>query len=111
MNEFDWIEEKDIERLPESYKEIIQIIGLKHTLALAAQYQGIPIYLHKIDKTLQQMRDEKILKEFTGGNHKELARKYNLTEARIRQILTQDHSQELDQSNQLDLFSMMNTQT
>lgn len=104
MNEFDWIEEKDIKKLPDSYKEIISIIGLEHTLALAVQYQGIPIYLHKIDKTLQMMRDEKILKEFTGGNHKELARKYNLTETRIRQILAQDHSQE---SNQLDIFNMM----
>ncbi|OPY15629.1 MAG: Mor transcription activator family protein [Syntrophus sp. PtaB.Bin001] len=87
----DWIAEIaqdiSIESLPESYQVIAGIIGIENTLKLSRHIGGMDFYFRKIDSLLLQKRDEKIRTEFNGFNHRELARKYGLTETWIREIL------------------------
>jgi Mor family transcriptional regulator len=87
----DWLAEiaaeMSIECLPESYQGIAQIIGIAATLQLSEYLGGSRFYFRKIDGLLMDKRDDRIRKEFNGGNHLELARRYRLTETRIRDIL------------------------
>lgn len=79
--------EMTAESLPECYQDIAEIIGVEATLSLSEYLGGTRFYFRKLDGLLMDKRDERIRKEFTGNNHLELARRYNLTESRIRDIL------------------------
>lgn len=94
-----WISEIDPEELPEPYKTLAYKIGINNTLTVAQMYQGLALYLPKLDSTINSIRDKKIRKEFDGYNYRELAIKYKLTERWIRQIIEKDSNQD-----QLTLF-------
>jgi len=78
-----------IDDLPESYQEVAEIVGVANTLKLASHLGGAGFYFRKLDSMLLYKRDEQIRAEFTGANHKELAREYDLTERQVRNILMQ----------------------
>lgn len=75
------------ECLPESYQALAEIIGVENTLKIARSLGGLVYYYPKLDNLLQKKRDDRIRREFTGCNHKELAIKYGLTERWIREIV------------------------
>jgi Mor family transcriptional regulator len=87
----DWLSEiaaeMTLECLPESYQEVARIVGVANTLRLADYLGGQAFYFRKLGGVYRRKRDEGIRKEFTGCNHKELARKYCLSEVQIRSIL------------------------
>jgi Mor family transcriptional regulator len=90
--------EMSVEHLPESYQGIAEIIGIEATLQLSEYFGGQRFYFRKIEGLLMDKRDERIRAEFTGFNHVDLARRYGLTETRIRDILR-------CKSQQCDLFN------
>ncbi len=73
--------------LPEIYQDIVRMVGLDAALALGREFGGMSLYLPKIESALRSWRDQNIRAEFTGANILQLARKYRLTGARVRQIL------------------------
>jgi len=87
----DWIseiaDEMQIDDLPEDYQEIARLLGMELALKLARHLNGGNLYCRKIERLLCKKRDEKIRAEFTGFNHRELARCYGLTETWIREIV------------------------
>jgi len=87
----DWIAEiaaeMTVDCLPESYQAVAEIIGIENALKLADHLGGLYFYYPQLDSLLRAKRDERIQKEFTGTNHRDLARKYNLTESWIRTIV------------------------
>lgn len=87
MEERNWITELDIKELPEPYATIAQKIGIENAFKLAQMYQGMALYLPKLDDTMARIRDKKIKAQFNGYNYKQLAIKYNLTERWIREIV------------------------
>jgi Mor family transcriptional regulator len=76
-----------INLLPEIYQDIVRMVGLEAALELGREFGGMSLYLPKIESALRGWRDQMIKAEFTGANIAELARKYRLTGARVRQIL------------------------
>lgn len=82
-----WLNEILSTELPEPYSSLADIIGLDNTILLAGKMGGSTLYLPKIDTLYRGVRDKKIRKEFTGGNYNSLAKKYGLTERRIRKIV------------------------
>ncbi|MDI3547906.1 MAG: hypothetical protein PWR10_1558 [Halanaerobiales bacterium] len=96
----DYIDESNIGDLPEPYKTIAEQIGIEAALSLSEIYGGASVYFPKAERALQNIRNERIVKEFNGGNVTELARKYNLTETWIREILKSQNVNE----NQMSLF-------
>jgi len=76
-----------IEKLPEQYREIAGIVGIENTLRLAKHLGGLIFYFPELDSMLRKIRDDRIRREFTGFNHKDLARRYGLSEIWIRKIV------------------------
>ncbi len=76
-----------IDDLPESYQEIARIIGVESAVKLSEALGGLAYYFPQLEGILRKKRDECIKREFTGDNHRELAKKYDLTERWIREIV------------------------
>lgn len=89
-----------IDELPESYQAVAEIVGVENALRLAQHLGGLSYYYPRLDSLLRDKRDAKIRAEFTGANHRALARKYNLTESWIRIIIQKKPAHE-----QVDLFT------
>lgn len=83
----EWVSELTSEDIPDGLREVAVVIGIKAAIDLAKHFGGQYYYFPKIDKALSLRRDKKIRKEFNGSNHKELSRKYNLSENWIRRIV------------------------
>lgn len=83
----DWIKEIALEDLPESYRQVAEVVGVEAAVRLSEHLGGCSFYFPKLDGLVLKKRDEAIRREFTGMNHRELARKYNLSEQQIRNIL------------------------
>lgn len=88
MNLPTWIRELPIEQLPEPYRLIAHETGIENAMILATLFQGTGAYFPKLDTLLSEVRNKKIKEEFDGSNHKELARKYDLTERWIYEIVS-----------------------
>lgn len=86
-----WIEEIaadiSIDSLPESYQQVALIVGVEAALKLSEYLGGAALYFPKLEEMLREKRDERIRQEFNGINHRELARKYNLSERWLREIV------------------------
>lgn len=76
-----------LEDLTPEYREIAEVIGLASALALVESRGGEKIYVPKAEMVSRHARDRKIRSEFDGGNYRELARRYHLTETWVRQIV------------------------
>ncbi|MRR15682.1 MAG: hypothetical protein EG826_04405 [Deltaproteobacteria bacterium] len=76
-----------IDELPDSYQPVAEIVGIENALKLAQHLGGLSYYYPRLDSLLRDKRDAQIRAEFTGCNHRDLARKYKLTESWIREIV------------------------
>lgn len=87
-----WLEQVAIEMvpddLPEAYRAVARVVGVENALKLSEELGGLPFYFPKIGTLISKKRDAYIRREFTGANYKELARKYALTEAWVRRIVS-----------------------
>jgi DNA invertase Pin-like site-specific DNA recombinase len=88
--------------LPEPYSTIAFLVGLEETLMLAKELGGTRHYFPKFESLFRDNRNEMIYNEFSGGNYKELAKKYNLSETRIREIINEEHNRRYMQINIFD---------
>ncbi len=83
----DLLDQVQIENLDEEQKTLAELIGLEGFKNLVRAYNGTSIYVPKIESLEKTVRDEHIREEFDGGNYRELALKYGLTEIWIRNIV------------------------
>lgn len=87
----DWLSEIAAEMTPEMFHEgfqpVAEVCGVEAALRLAQQMGGGRIYVPKFESLIRERRDARIRAEFTGFNHRELARRYRLSESWIRQVL------------------------
>lgn len=101
MNVPDWIKVLPLEQLPEPYRLIAHEAGIESAMILANLFQGTGTYFPKLDTLLVDLRNKQIRDEFDGKNHKELARKYDLTERWIYEVVSQQQSD----VNQISFFT------
>lgn len=83
----DLLDEVQLENLDEEQKTLAELIGLEGFKNLVRAFNGTSIYVPKIESLEKAVRDERIKEEFNGGNYRELALKYGLTETWIRNIV------------------------
>lgn len=76
-----------LEELSGDQYDLAECIGIEAYRRLVEFYGGTNIYILKADTVLKTDRDDKILADFNGYNHKYLALKYGLTERTIRLIV------------------------
>ncbi len=81
-----------VEDLPDSYRDVAMVIGVENAVRLSDTLGGLAYYFQQLDKVLIRKRDDLIRSEFTGANHKPLARKYGLSEVWIREIVQKRRS-------------------
>lgn len=74
----------------EEQRHLARTIGILAYINLVNEYGGTSVYVFKKDSLTKAIRDEKIRKEFNGSNYSYLARKYNLTDQRVRTIIAND---------------------
>lgn len=91
----------NLDDLPEDCRQIAEVIGLEALVRLVKAYGGETLYLPKADRLAIGARNREIRKNFNGRNYRELARRYNLTETWIREIVAE---RRIDKHRQLDLF-------
>jgi Mor family transcriptional regulator len=89
-----------LDSLPEEYQIIAELFGMEGALKLAQHSGSMRIYVPKLDTLVREHRDARIRAEFTGFNHRDLARKYNLSESWIREIV-----QHRSSDDQTDMFA------
>jgi len=99
----DWAHDMTPEDFPERYQHLVRTLGAEKFLALAAATGGDSLYVPMPDYFLKPVRDKKILEEYNGRNHRQLGRKYGLSERQIRDICAAAGRPPVD-DNQLQLF-------
>ena len=85
-----------LDDLPEEYQIVAELFGVDGALRLAKQSGGMRIYVPKFEKLIRARRDARIRAEFNGANHRELARKYDLTETWVREIVARKPCEQTD---------------
>lgn len=81
------IDETTIEDISESYRPVVEIIGIEKFLELSDYARGDELYFPKVENIIAPARNRRIKKEWNGYNSKELADRYNLTTKQIGNIL------------------------
>ena len=79
--------EIDDEDIPEITRTLVDLIGYDETLRIIAYFGGQSLYVPKWERAFKAIRDRRILREFDGFNHKQLARQYGVSESTIRLIV------------------------
>ncbi len=85
-----WQGDISASELPEPFKVLADLIGIDNTLILAGKLGGSNIYIPKINTLYRGVRDKKICDEFNGKNYASLAKKYGVTERRVRNIIKEN---------------------
>ena len=71
------IEETTLEDISESYRPVVDIIGIEKFIELSEYAKGDELYFPKTENIIAPARNRRIKKEWNGYNSKELAEKYN----------------------------------
>lgn len=83
----DFLEYINYEDLDENDQDIADCIGLENFKNLVRTFGGSTINI-KVPKNIAlDYRNKQICSEFDGGNYKQLARKYNLSDASVYRII------------------------
>jgi Mor family transcriptional regulator len=72
---------------PEDLQTMVEIVGLRGTLALCREFAGLRIQFPTPRRLFAPLRDRLIRAQFTGANHRQLGRKYGLSFVHIYRIL------------------------
>lgn len=94
------MEDTSMSDIPDRYKDVVSILGVKKYIELSDYAKGDELYFPKVESILAPARNRRIRKEFNGYNAKELAVRYNLTLPQILNII-----KGMPQGGQMDLFT------
>lgn len=96
----EWMRDVAAEELPEPYQTLVRLVGMEATMAIAEEFGGLSLYFPKLDRLSARLRDERIRAEYKDGyTIQELARRYGLSDRRIREIISEENH-----PDQLPLF-------
>lgn len=98
----DLIAETTLEDISESYRPVVDIIGIEKFIELSDYARGDELYFPKPENIIAPARNRRIKKEWNGYNSKELAEKYNLTIKQIGNILKDE-----PMIGQMSIFDMV----
>ncbi len=73
--------------LKEQHRQYAEVIGAENLISLAKIYGGTNIYIPQLSELLKNQKYSCIIKEYSGDNVKELARKYNVSERTVYRLV------------------------
>lgn len=82
----------DMSGICREHREIAEYIGVDAYKKLAYLCGGELLYIPKMSGLTRSERNKKLFKEFDGKNYKILAKKYSLSERRVREIINEEKS-------------------
>lgn len=85
-----------LEQLSGDQREIAETIGLEAYRKLVSNYGGMNLYIYKPETILRELRNAEICDQFNGFNYRELAKKYNLSEKTVREIVSGKKEEPVD---------------
>lgn len=68
------------------YRDLANVIGEEHTLALYEEYAGVQLSL-PMRLLSKECLEEQLVKKFNGTNLKQLAKEYRYTERHLQRII------------------------
>ena len=74
------------EDLPESLRDVVDVIGMDSMKELIRLAGGSSLYIPSENSVTKPVRN-KIIKEAFNGNYKELSRKFGISEVQVRNIV------------------------
>ena len=86
----------DTGQLTGEQRELAETIGLDAYRQLVKNYGGMHIYICKSETVLREIRNDEIYDNFNGTNYRELAKKYNLSEKTVREIIAERKNIHID---------------
>lgn len=96
------VAETKLEDISETYRPVVEIIGIRKFVELSEHAKGDEIYIPKAENIVAPARNRRIRKEYDGYNIKDLADKYDLTTKQIANIL-----KDVPHPGQMNIFDMM----
>ena len=96
--------------LPEVYQQLAGLVGIENMLKIAKVFGGgESIYFPKLEAIHRPARDKKIIEDFNGYNFRQLAKKYKLSEMRIRAIVREYVEEERNKPapGQITIFDVL----
>lgn len=85
----DITEKLQYDDLKETHKEIAEIIGVENLIALTKDFGGTQIYIPQVKQLAKNVKYKAIIAEFNGDNIRQLAKKYDVSEATVYRIIRQ----------------------
>lgn len=85
-----------LEQLSGDQRELAETVGLEAYRKLVTSYGGMHIYICKSETILRELRNAEICDCFNGFNYRELAKKYNLSEKTVREIVSGREEKPID---------------
>lgn len=76
-----------INDLPPQFETIAMELGIDKIKVLFKEFGGTSVYFPTEKMIYKEARDRKIISEFNGFNHKDLAIKYDMSQSYIRAII------------------------
>ena len=85
-----WMNELTLDMLPDGIcRDIAEEVGVDGLLKLSMRIGGETLYIPQMKGILRTLRDQKIREEFNGYNTADLARKYDVSQRWVQQIVNQ----------------------
>ena len=75
--------------------DVAELIGVPSTIKLVLHFGGTSIYFPKLAPIMEPIRNEAIVREFDGHNHKALARKYRFSVQHVYRLIRRQKVQAL----------------
>ncbi len=87
------IEELTLDDLPDSQREIAEVIGIDNLLKLSDNFAGNSLYINQRKELEKEMVYRRILQEFDGGNVTELTQRYGVSRATVYKIVKEQREE------------------
>lgn len=76
-----------IEDIPEEHRDLVDVLGMDSFLKLVEFCSGQALYVPKLESLQRGARDRLIRSMFNGGNYRQLAIQFRLSERQVRKIV------------------------
>ncbi len=94
-----WVDMLKPEELPGDLQLVAEACGMDVAIRLAENLNSMQLYISSIDRLISKKKQEYIIENFTGSNHKQLALETRYSLKWVYKILAQDNIN----SSQLDI--------
>jgi hypothetical protein len=81
------IDESEKEYLPWAVAQMLDAIGLDHTIDILKLFGGLNLHIPMLGSAFQHFRNKSIRDRFDGNNHRELAKEFGISEKYCKDLL------------------------